>query len=169
MFTIDGIEWPYPCDIERVAEVTASDISGMLLDRSYFNDVIGTYLQYTITIAVPLDHRDDYSVIYEALTNPVDGHSFIVPYNQGMLTITGRVASVSDVYVRLPGGGTYWKGTKFTLIGNHPSKQMSLGEVLARGRSPLPEVAEMAVGDMYTYTENGWVKTEFVDADEIYY
>lgn len=169
MFTIDGLTWPYPCKIEREAEVKPSDVSGLLLDRSYFNDVLGTYMSYTISIAIPLNDRDAYSDIYDTLTDPVDGHVFVLPYDQGELTITGRVESVSDKYVRLPDGGRYWEGTTFTMIANHPSKQYTLGEALARGRAPLPDIAAVQYGDVYTYTSTGWVKTIYTDADTVYY
>ncbi|MBR1559675.1 MAG: hypothetical protein IJ646_05470 [Clostridia bacterium] len=156
MFMIDGVEWPYPCGIERVAEVRPSEASGLLLDRSYFNDVIGTYMRYTVTVAVPIERRADHSAIYEALTDPVDGHSFLLPYNQGTVEIVGRVESVGDVYVRLPGGGMYWKGLKFTVMANHPTKAMALGEVLARGRTVMPEVMSPEVGARYVWTGTGW-------------
>lgn len=169
MFTIDGLEWAYPCRIERVAEVAPSDISGLLLDGSYFNDVLGTYLRYTVGIAIPLDDRDAYTDIYEALTDPVDGHVFVLPYDQGEITVTGRVESVTDTFVRLPNGGKYWKGTTFTMIANHPTKELGLTAVLARGRSPLPEQAEVQLGDIYTYSGSGWVRTNYADADAIQY
>lgn len=169
MFSVDGLTWPYPCSIERVAEISPSEISGLMLDKSYFNDVLGTYLRYTVAVAVPVEGRDAYGDLYEALTDPVDGHRFTLPYDQGTLTLTGRVEQVSDIFVRLPGGGQYWKGTRFTVAANHPAKQRSLGEVLARGRSPLPELAAVQRGDMYTYTATGWVKTVFTDADAVYY
>lgn len=169
MFSIDGVQWPYPCDITRVAELTASDISGMMLDKSYFNDVLGTYMQYTVKLAVPVTARDTYTTIYEMLTDPVDAHTFILPYNQGNLTIVARVDSVSDVYVRLADGGIYWKGIQFTITANHPSKEYSLNQVLARGRSPLPELAEVSTGAIYEYTSTGWVPAEYGDADTTYY
>lgn len=169
MFTVDGIQWPYPCDIERTVEVKPSEISGMLLDRSYFNDVLGTYLQMTVKIAVPLDYTDEYNEIHNILTNPVDGHVFIFPYGAGSLTVTARVDSVKDSYVRLPGGGRYWKGIQFTATSNAPIKQMSLAQMLARGRSPLPELSEVQTGDVYTYTSSGWVKTVYTNADDVYY
>lgn len=169
MFSIDGLTWPYPCSIQREAEIRASDISGMLLDRSWFNDPLGTYLSYTISVVIPPDRRDDYDDIYEALTDPVDGHVMVVPYNQGSLTITARVENVSDSLVRLAAGGLYWRSLSFTAIANHPSKQYSLGEMLARGRSPLPDLAAVQYGDVYTYTSTGWVKTVYTDADTVYY
>lgn len=169
MFTLDGIQWPVPCAIERVAEVRPSQISGLMLDRSYFNDVIGTYMQYTVNLAVPLHLRDLYARLYEALTDPVDGHVFVLPYDQGAITVTGRVKNVTDQYVRLPEGGACWKGVRFTVMANHPSRQLSLEQVLARGRSPLPELAEARVGDIYVCTTVGWTRADFGDGDETYY
>lgn len=170
MFTIDGLTWDIPCDIERVSEIKASDISGLMLDRSYFNDVLGTYLQYTIKIAVPLDQRDAYSQIYEAITNPADGHVFVLPYNGTTVTITARVKNISDVYVRLRNNQVYWKGIQFTCISNYPTKALTLGEVITAGRAPLPDVSNPQIGDEYTYTADGWVSTPtYDDADDNYY
>jgi len=159
MFTIDGLTWDIPCKIERTAEMTASEISGLMLDKSYFNDVLGTYMSYTISIAVPINMRDQYAEIYEAITNPLDGHTFVLPYNNDTITITARVTSISDVYVRLPGGGNYWKGISFKVVANHPSKANTLGSVVEAGRAPVPAVAMPKVGDAYTYTASGWVQT----------
>ena len=159
MFTIDGLTWDVPCKIERTAEMTASDISGLMLDKSYFNDVLGTYMSYTVSMAVPLDMRDEYAQIYETITNPVDGHTLVIPYNNGTIEITARITNISDVYVRLAGGQNYWKGIRFTAIANHPSKANTLGSVLIPGRAPVPAVASPNIGDAFTYTEDGWVQT----------
>lgn len=167
MFSVDGIMWSVPCSIQRVSEITPSEISGMMLDGSYFNDVLGTYLSYTVSLAVPLNMRDDYNQIYEVLTNPVDGHAFVLPYNSGTISITGRVGNVSDVYVRMANGGIYWKGIQFEVTSNAPSKELSLSEVITRGRAPLPDVSGVQVGDTYTYTASGWVKV--LDADDTGY
>lgn len=158
MFTIDGITWDIPCTITRTAEIKASDISGLMLDKSYFNDVIGTYMSYTIKLAVPNGKVTQYAEIYEALTNPVDGHTFVLPYNDDTLNLTARVANVSDVYVRLPGGGMTWRGISFTAIGINPTKVNTLDTVLSMGRAPVPVIAMPEIGDTYTYTSNGWVK-----------
>lgn len=150
MITIDGLTWDVPCEITRTAELTASEISGLMLDRSYFNDVIGTFMIYDVGIAVPWNMLDDYSAIYEALTDPVDGHSFVLPYNQDYITITARVVNVKDRLYKVS-NGNYWEGCTFTVIANHPSKYMELGQVLSRGRTPIPG------------------QTVYADADERYY
>ena len=167
MFTIDGLTWDVLCKIERTAEVKASEISGILLDKSYFNDVLGTYMRYDLTIHVPIGREAAYNTIYEALTDPVDGHAFILPYNSGMVEITGRVTAVKDVYVRMPGIGTRWKETRVTVIANHPTKELSLDEVITRGAAPLPGGGSASMGSSYTYTAQGW--EELYNADAMAY
>lgn len=167
MFTIDGIAYNVECTIDREAEVKISDISGLLLDGQIFNDVLGTYMTYDIKLTMPLRNKDRYAALIEQLTEPVDGHAFVLPYNNGTIQVTGLVEDPADVWEKLPSGYTFWKGLKFTIRANHPSKQMSLGEVIQRGLSPLPDVSGVQVGDTYTYTTGGWVKV--LDADDTGY
>ena len=171
MIILDGITWDLETKIRRTADITGSDISGLLLDGSYFNDVLATYMSYEIGIAVPwwMDPAR-YSELYEALTDPVDGHTLVVPYNQGMITITGRIEVVTDEYVRRPGGKQYWRDTTFTITANHPSKFLSLDQVLARGGTPLPELSTGQEGDTWHYEgANGWVHGNYADADSSYW
>lgn len=131
MFTVDGIRWPWPCDISRMAEVKSSRISGLMLDRSYFNDVLGTYMAYTVNVAVPVSRQGDYDRLYEALTSPVEGHAFVLPYGQGEIAFVGRVESVSDSWVR---GG--WRGVKFSVYANRPVRALTLQEAIeSRGQA----------------------------------
>lgn len=167
MFSVDGMTWDIPCGIERVSEIKPSEISGLMLDRTWFNDVLGTYLRYEVTLAASLYQTGKYAVIYEKLTEPVDGHSFVLPYNEDTVTVTGRVERIADVYVRLPGNRNYWKGTKFTVIANHPTKEITLEQMLVRGRAPVPEVTDMVVGNAFTFSESGWEETP--DGERMYF
>ena len=170
MIIIDGVAWSVPCDIVRTAEIKPSQISGLMLDKSWFNDVIGTYMSYTVSLAVPVTLRDLYAQIYELLTDPVDGHTFVLPYNGSTVTITGRVQNVKDALVRFPGDINHWKGVSFTIIANHPTKAYSLSEAITRGRKPLPEVSMPQEGDAWHYTDGAWVYgSGYDDGDAIYY
>ena len=157
-WSIDGNTWEIPCDIERTSEVRGSEISGAMLDGSYFNDVVGTYLKYDISLAVPYKWEDQYNAIYEQLTDPVDGHTFILPYGGAEITVTGRVENVRDVFLRLPNGKQHWEGIKFSIISNYPSKYMDLDQVIARGRSQLPDVTEPTVGQTYMWNGTAWIE-----------
>lgn len=170
MLTIDGIDYDVKVDVRRTAEITPSDISGLMLDKSYFNDVLGTYMAYEISLLYPLYNQDKYARLYEALTEPVDGHDFILPYNNSTLALTARVETVEDEVLELNDGRVFWRSCRFAVIGNGPTKTMSLSEVITRGRAPLPDISEPHIGDSYTYTVNGWMPAQqYPDADNIAY
>lgn len=121
-FTIDNVEYNMPCSISRKAEVKSSGNSGDLLDGTYFNDVLGTYMEYDITVAVPTGMEDKYSELYEMLTAPVSEHIVTMPYNQTTITFTARVQSVSDKLYREEGNTRIWRGTSFTVTASEPQK-----------------------------------------------
>ena len=125
-FSIDGARYDMPCSIEREATIQSSELSGMLLDKGYFNDPIGTYMKYTISIAVPSGQEDDYSDLYELLTAPMAEHRCDLPYNQERKIIIGRIETVSDKYYQEEDGVHVWRGTKFTIISNEPIKVNTL-------------------------------------------
>lgn len=169
MFTVDGLEWNIPCQIDRTAEVRASEISGVLLDKTYFNDIMGTYMKYDISIAVPVGMEYDYANLYELLTDPVDAHSFTLPYNQSTVELTARVETISDRYYKSEDGTKVWRGIKFSVIANHPTKEISLDESIAHGLSPVPDVLEPEIGELYEYTASGWEQRSYDDADDVGY
>lgn len=166
-WSIDQTIWDIPCSIERTSEMTSSEISGLMLDKSYFNDVIGTYMKYSLKLIVPVGWEQKYVDLYKILTEPVDGHQFQLPYDGGVLAITGRIENVKDVYVRMPSGKTHWKGISFDVIANHPSREMKLSEVINRGAAPLPDESDVVVGATYNYTVQGW--TTIDSGEDRYY
>jgi len=163
MWSVDGTEWSIPCTVERTSEMTSSEISGMLLDKTYFNDVIGTFLRYSLRVAVPQGYEEQFNSLYEILTEPVDGHAFTFPYAGGVISVTGRVENIRDSWVRLPNGKQKWRGIAFDVLPNHPQKTVSLGDVLTRGVAPLPDETDVNVGETYQYAQSGW---EIIDDAE---
>lgn len=174
-FSIDGVVFDYHCTINRTSEMTASEISGLLLDKSYFNDVIGTFMRYEVTVAFPIirntgrAENSDYYTIYNILNDPVDAHTFVFPYNDSDVTVTARVESVHDVYVRLPREFEYWRGIQFEVIAIAPTKTYTLSEAITRGFAPLPDEGSAQIGDLYQYTADGWVLVTYTNADNVSY
>lgn len=123
-FTVDGVDYSdLVVNTKRTAEVRSSDLSGLLLDRTYFNDAIGTYLTYEVEISVPYGKEALYASLYEALSDPVSGHEFVLPYNQTTVQLTGRVETISDAYHHKNSKGVhFWRDTVFSIIANEPSK-----------------------------------------------
>ena len=157
---IDGVSFDVKAEVQRTGEIVSSDISGVLMDGSYFIDVLGTYYTYDVTLKYPLYYQGTYHALYEMFTEPADGHQFVLPYNGGTIQLTARVESVSDEWIETDAGRRFWRAFRASIISNAPSKEMSLSEVISRGLTPLPDVQEPEIGDTYTYTSNGWVKVE---------
>lgn len=168
-WSIDGMSWDIPCTIERVAEITSSEISGMLMNKQYFNDVLGTWMRYTVSLAIPKGREADYDTLYEILTSPADGHVCVFPYNQSEISITARIEVVSDKYVKLPRDRSTWRAIKFEAIANHPSKEMDLDQVITTGLTPLPDAPSATIGDTYEWTSYGWIQRYYENADDKYY
>lgn len=169
MFVIDGLVWDIKCEITRTTQMKDSEISGMMMNKVYFHDVIGTYIEYEIELPAPMYLQQNYATIYDLMSQPVGGHTWVLPYNEEFITLTGKVDKIKDVYVEMPGGRIYWKGTKFTISGSNPIKTMSLGEVITRGLEPVPNVMSPQIGDQYTWDGTKWVVAHYEDADDISY
>lgn len=129
--TVDGITYDTVCGIKRMAKVTDSEVSGMLLNKTMHRDIIATYLQYDITIAIPIGAEDQYWALYEVLTAPVESHDFILPYNGETIQINAAVSQVSDVYAgeesRVVDDNTVsiplWRKISFTCTSINPYRE----------------------------------------------
>ncbi len=169
IWSIDGLEWTVPCQVDRTAEMRASEISGVLLDKTYFNDVVGTYMSYEVSIAVPMSMAKEYEDLYDLIITPVSGHTFVLPYGQSTITIVGRVASVSDQYHYMDGRRNYWLGFKFTVVSNHPTKEEDLNTVLSYGMDPMPSTIGIEDGAAFAWNDTDGVWEAISDSDEVYY
>lgn len=174
MFTIifDGIAVDFVKKIKRISNIRSSDISGWMMDGSYNNDVMGQYLDFEVELApfwwMP---GDRYASIYEAITAPVDGHTIIMPYNEGSIEVCARVEQISDECIRRQGGRMYWKEPSFVIRSNAPTKFLELGEVLTRGRQPLPDLVDGVDGDAWVFKEDsgGWQHGNYPDYSDSYW
>jgi hypothetical protein len=168
MITIDGLAYDMLGDVKRIARMESSEISGMMLDKRYFNDVLGTWCDYDVTIAVPYNRQDDYEELHAVLTEPVPYHTFVLPYGQDQITIVGRVEQVEDVPYKVK-HGLYWAGITFRVLSSHPTRTVELGDVITIGLPDLPSVSQAQIGDIYQYAATGWVQRYWPDVDEVSY
>lgn len=123
MIGIDGTYYYFPCDISRKVRITSSDVSGMLMDRTEYNDALATYYDYTLKFAIPINRMNLYAAFFEQVTAPEDKHTFTFPYNQNKIDIVGKVESVSDVFFRSINGVNIWRSVQMTVKALEPSKK----------------------------------------------
>ena len=167
ILSIDGVQFDIKAKLTRQADIKASDISGMMLNKSYLNDVLGTYMSFSLQFEYPLYSQSKYARLYEMLTDPVDGHQFVLPYNNSTIALTARVETLQDDLLEFDNGAKYWRNCAFAIIANHESKSMTLSQVIARGMTPLPDVDNPQIGDTYTWDGSEW--DDVPDADNISY
>lgn len=123
MIKVDGTTYNFPCDISRKARIVSSDVSGMLMDNTEYNDALATYYDYTIKIAVPITDMNIYAAFFEQVTAPVNSHTFTFPYNQGTKDIVAKVESISDRYFREVNGVQVWRSVQLNIHALKPSKE----------------------------------------------
>lgn len=123
MIKVDGTTYNFPCDISRKARIVSSDVSGMLMNNTEYNDALATYYDYTIKIAVPITDMTDYAAFFEQVTAPVNSHTFTFPYNQGTKNIVAKVESISDRYFREVNGVQVWRSVQLNIHALRPSKE----------------------------------------------
>lgn len=95
-FYVDGTPYTLPCTIIRKTEKRIGDNAGYLMNKHFHNDVLGTYITYTVTLAVPRGKESEYSNLYTFLAMPHGEYTFQMPYNQSFITFNGKVDNISD-------------------------------------------------------------------------
>ena len=120
---VDSVWYNFPCDISRKARIVSSDVSGMLMNNTEYNDALATYYDYTIKLAIPIDDMNTYTAFFEAVTAPVPSHTFTFPYNQGTKDIVAKVESISDRYFREVNGVQVWRSVQLNIHALRPSKE----------------------------------------------
>lgn len=123
-FYIDGAPFTFPCSVSRNVEKRESGNSGYMLDDSYNNDLLGTYITYSVQIEIPKDKFDKYTSLYNLLAAPKSEYTFTMPYNQETITFNGRIQNINDKLVRVVPNGNgqlnIWSGITFDIISNEP-------------------------------------------------
>lgn len=108
--------------IERTATIKDSELSGEMMDGSYHRDIIGTYIDYTMTIVCKVNDPATYSQIFDVLSSPVASHEITAPYNNETMTFEAYIESVSDKLFRKTSDGTIWKDLSVTFKAAAPQK-----------------------------------------------
>jgi hypothetical protein len=99
MITIDGNEYAsIVAKISRDFNIVDTDNSGRLSNGDMFREIIGTFYHHTLTIDGDFD-PEEYTSLYEVLSDPVESHEITVPHGDGTLTYNAYVTSGTDTYI----------------------------------------------------------------------
>ena len=123
MLKVDGTTYNFPCDIDRQVTLQESDVSGMLMNKRIYHDVIGSYLSYDVTVVIPIGSEEMYAQLYDLLASPVTSHIFTFPYNQREITFEGSISQISDKLYRKVHGTQIWRNISFRVTANQPMNE----------------------------------------------
>lgn len=134
VFYVDGTEYTLPCSLQRNIRKRESDNSGYLMNGKYHSDYLGTYIDYSVKLAIPIGSESEYANLHELLSNPnKTEYTFTMPYNQEYITFNGKVDVLPDAYF-----GTYqnegnnkvtvWRAISFEIQGTEPIFEVETNE-----------------------------------------
>lgn len=120
-FIMDGIEYNVNVlSLERSFTVMDSGKSGRTQNGEMYRDPIGTYYNYTMTIA---ERNGDYEALdelWEAVSQPIVSHDCVFPYNQDTLTQKMYVTSGSQEIKRIYPNSTEWGEISLNFVAMSP-------------------------------------------------
>ena len=123
VFIMDGID--YNIDVMKLTrnfEVADYDTTGRTADWVMHRDVVGTFYNYTMEIAVRNYDYNSYNRFYEAISAPVKSHRLIIPYGAGTITFQAYVTNGSDDLI-IRNSTNVWRGTKINFIAMEPQRR----------------------------------------------
>ena len=124
VFTMDGID--YNIDVLKLTrnfEVADSDETGRTADWNMHRDVVGTFYNYTIEVAVKNFDYDSYDAFYQAISAPVVSHNMVFPYGGTTISFKAYATKGKDTLKRLYQGKGLWDGLSVNFIAMSPQRR----------------------------------------------
>lgn len=123
---LDGKEYNIGVmSLERSFEVSDTDASGRTKDWKMHRDVVGTFYNYTISVAVWRGDYDSYKRFYDAISAPVASHTITVPYNDESLTFQAYCTKGKDklFHKNRKNGVQLWNDLSVNFIAMEPQRK----------------------------------------------
>lgn len=126
ILTIDGRQYDVLVPsggVKRNFQIMDGENAGRVMSGRMMRDIIGTFYNYEIQIFPKIGKYADYDELYQILSAPVDKHTAVLPYGQGMQTFEMYVASGQDTLNRKTRKEAYWEGLTVQFIAVEPQRR----------------------------------------------
>ena len=124
-FKIDGVAYNVTIPdggLKRSAKILDGDNAERAKSGRMIRDIIGTYYNYNVQLDTKNLDVSSYDRLFEVLTAPVDSHTVVIPYGQGMLTFEAYVSGADDVIKLIQEERTLWGDLSFSFIAMGPQR-----------------------------------------------
>ena len=125
-FKVDGIEFTKAVvdKPKRSFQILDGENAGrQILTAKMERDVLGTFYNYSMNIDSRFMTREEYDVLYELLSAPVDSHVIEVPYAQETLIFEAYVTNGTDELARIRNNSNNWANLQINFIAMEPQRR----------------------------------------------
>lgn len=103
-FLMDGIAYNVRVSkMTRKFSIQDTDKTGRTQDGEMYRDIVGTFYNYSMTVEQKDGDAESFDSFWEAISQPVESHVCVFPYNQSSLTQRMYITSgEQDLVSRTP-------------------------------------------------------------------
>lgn len=121
VFLIDGIAYNvHVTSLVRKFSVLDTDKSGRTLDGKMYRDPIGTFYNYSMTVAPKDGDVASMDAFWETISQPAVCHNCTFPYGQATLTQEMYITSGEQGVQRISYDKTYWGELNLNFVAMEP-------------------------------------------------
>lgn len=86
-FLMDGIAYNVRVSkMTRKFSVQDTDRTGRTQDGEMYRDIVGTFYNYAMVVEQKDDDTESFDQFWDAISQPVESHVCVFPYNQSIMT-----------------------------------------------------------------------------------
>lgn len=120
-FLMDGIAYNVCVSkMTRKFSVLDTDKTGRTQDGEMFRDIVGTFYNYSMTVEQLGSDTDSFDAFWEAISQPVESHVCVFPYNQSTMTQRMYVTSGEQDLLRKTPEKSNWGSVTVSYIATSP-------------------------------------------------
>lgn len=120
LFVIDGVGYRvHVLKLTRKFSVLDSEKAGRTMDGQMYREPIGTFYNYSMTVA-PLGNNRDLDKFWDVISKPQKSHQCRFPYGQKTLTQKMYITSGEQDLVRAGKDGNLWGEISVNFIAMGP-------------------------------------------------
>jgi hypothetical protein len=120
-FLMDGVAYNVRVSkLTRKFSVQDTDKTGRTQDGEMYRDIVGTFYNYSMEVSQMDNDRESFDSFWEAISQPVESHVCVFPYNQTILTQKMYVTSGDQDLISKTADRTLWGGVSLNYIAMSP-------------------------------------------------
>ena len=106
--------------LTRKFSVQDTDKTGRTQDGEMYRDIVGTFYNYSMTVEQMGSDRESFDSFWEAVSQPVESHVCVFPYNQTIMTQKMYITSGEQDLISKTADRTLWGEISLNYIAMSP-------------------------------------------------